>query len=41
MLECDENMLLKAGITIKTEDKVRIETKIEKLAAISSETNKL
>ncbi len=40
LLECDENMLLKAGISIKTEDKVRIEPNFEKLAAISSETNK-
>ena len=36
LLECDEKMLLKAGITIKTEDKVKIEPNYEKLAAISA-----
>ncbi len=41
LLECDENMLLKAGISIKTEDKVRIEPNFEKLAALSAENKSL
>lgn len=37
IMECDENLLLKAGIVIKSEDKVRIEPNFEKLAATCKE----
>lgn len=37
LLECDEKILEKAGITIKTEDKLRIEPNVLKLAALAEE----
>lgn len=37
LLECDENLLKKAGITIKTEDKLRLEPNFEKLAAMKGD----
>lgn len=32
LLDCDENLLLRAGVTVKKEDKIRIEPRIERTA---------